>query len=55
MCFQSIGGLTIAAGLPVTTVAVGCTAAILVIIILTIRKKGLGLSGIRVLPLLGYN
>ena len=55
MCFRFIRGLTIAAGLLITTAAVGCTAAILITIILTIRKKGLGLGGIKILLLLGYN
>ena len=44
-----------AAGLSVTTVTVKYIAAILVIIILTIRKKGLKLSIIRGFSLLGHN
>ena len=55
MYFRSIGGLTIATSLSVTTAAVRYTAAILVIIILIIHKKGLKLDKIKVLPLLGYN
>ena len=55
MYFQSIKGLTIAIGLFITTIAVKYTAVILVTIILTTYKKGLKLSGIKVLPLLNYN
>ena len=55
MCFQSIRGSTIAASLSITTATVRYIAAILVIIISTIRKKSLGLSGARVLPLPSYN
>ena len=55
MCFWSIKGLTMAASLFITTATVRYTAAILVIIILTIYKKSLRLSKARVLPLLGYD
>ena len=44
-----------AASLFITTIAVKYTAVNLVIIILTIYKKSLGLSRVRVLPLLSYN
>ena len=55
MYFSSIKGLTIAASLFITTITVKYTAAILIIIILTIYKKSLELSKVRVLSLLSYN
>ena len=55
MCFQSIKSSTMATSLFITTATVKYIAAILVTVILIIRKKSLGLSGVRVLSLLGYN
>ena len=44
-----------AASLFITTITVKYIAVILVIVILTIYKKSLGLSRVRILPLPGYD
>jgi hypothetical protein len=53
--FRFIRGSIVTTSLSITTAIVGYIAVILVIIISTIRKKNLGLGGVRVFFLLGYD